>query len=113
MSTKAPGFSENRQAEIDRAEPPQPRWLSKADLDTIGSKADAWLAAHGQLVDSLPHGAILMVEVETGGYEAGPDHEQVRQRFQARFGPSAVGFVHRVGMPYYVGAGLWAPRSEA
>ncbi len=107
------GFSEDRQASYDHSEPGEFRWLGKAELEASGKKAKAWLEAHKDLVESMPTGAFVLIELETGAYVSAPDYAPARATFDDRFGPSALSFVHRVRMPTTVGGGWWALRSEA
>lgn len=113
-STKGSGFAEDQ---VDFAvEPPTtldpPRWLEKHELEAIGCKADAWLEANKQIVDALPTGTVVMINIGTGEYETGPDHEAARLRFDRRFGATTIGHVHRVRMPTTIGGGWWALHSE-
>ena len=110
------GFSEEQQVDLEQ-EPPTsldpPRFFTDEELEAIGRKGRAWLEANKAIVGSFAAGTVLLINLGTGEYEAGPDRMTARQKFDARFGAVTIGYHHRVRMPYTMGAGLWPLNSEA
>lgn len=107
------GFSEDRQASYEHSEAGKFRWLDNAELEASGKMAKAWLDSHRDVVESMPTGTYVLIELKTGAYVSAADYLQARAAFDDRFGASALSFVHRVRMPTTVGGGWWALRSEA
>jgi hypothetical protein len=108
-----PGFAEEPQAQFNSAACSEPHWLSQAELDARGHKADAWLVAHPAEIDALETGTVVLINLETEGYVAGATEEIAMNLYDQRFGPEAWRFLHRVRQPTTIGGGWWALNGEA
>ena len=76
-------------------------------IEEIGRAGAQWLERKRDEIDVLPVGTVVIFNIESGDYVAGPDYLSASDEFHNKFGEATPGFVHRVGRPVFVGGGLF------
>ena len=73
----------------------------------------AWQRQNKALIEQLPHGTTVIVNIATGQHVTGRNGLEAIDEFERIFGLEAVGWAFEVGIPLNIGGGLWALSSEA
>jgi hypothetical protein len=91
----------------DAGRPPRPSLQELIDFERT------WSDQNRALLDSLPRGTAVAVNMTTGDYVTAPNGLKAMDLFEERFGTSVWAWVHEVGVPITIGGGLWALSSGA
>lgn len=65
-----------------------------------------WVARKQVVLDALPKGAVVIIDIATGEYVMGTNSLEAHDMFDQRFGPSALGYVYRIGGRTFIGGGI-------
>lgn len=88
------------------------RFLTDEEKSDAADFGQAWAIEHAALLDSLPRGTVIAVNITDGQYVTADSALLAMDRFEDCFGLEAIAWVHEVGVPISVGVGLWALSSE-
>ena len=81
--------------------------------ETATLAGSEWQRLNKDLIDRLPHGTTVVVNIATGQHVTGNNGLAAMDEFERVFGPDVVGWAFEVGIPLNIGGGLWALSSEA
>lgn len=79
---------------------------TRAGLDAAGKAGDDWLQRLEPVLAQLKETTVVAINVESGEYITAPTRLDALDRFEERFGKSAVGFMHEIGRPVFIGGGI-------
>ncbi len=87
--------------------------MTVTDLDQARARSnfaceqgEIWVAKKKDHLDALPTGTVVLIDIVTGEYVTGKTFLEASPLFKQRFGPSALGFVHRVRDRTFIGGGI-------
>jgi hypothetical protein len=119
-STNASTTSASMQGQTDEVQKPNVTTAAgNAELPPMPSVTElidferAWSAKNRALLDSLPRGTAVAVNMANGEYITAPNGLIAMDLFEARYGTGVWAWVHEVGVPITIGGGLWALSSGA
>ena len=69
-------------------------------------QGEIWVAKKRSELDALPKGTVVVIDIATGKYVTGKTWLQAHPAFAQRFGPSALGYIYRVGERSFIGGGI-------
>lgn len=81
--------------------------ISRIRVQDIKAFSDQWLREHRSVVDSMPDGTVLAVDMSSGDFVKASTGLAAMDTFEETFGPKAVAWVFEVGVPITLGCGLW------
>ena len=82
--------------------------LSSYEKATMAAAFGAtWKKQNAELIASLPRGTVIAVNIDTSDYVTGRNGLEADDEFERVYGPTAIGWVIRVGNPIRLGGLAW------
>jgi hypothetical protein len=79
---------------------------TRAGLEEAGRAGNDWLQRLEPVLTQLKETTVVAINLESGEYITAPTRLDALDRFEERFGKFAIGFMHEIGRPVFIGGGI-------